>query len=66
LSVFDASLSVLWPGSRLIFVPLKVQINAHHKMNKTMEVNPTTVIYHLEASEFGWDIAPGKTVPAGL
>lgn len=29
-----------------------------------MEANPTTVTYHLEASEFGWDIAPGKTVPA--
>lgn len=33
-------------------------------MDKTMETAPNTVVYHLEASEFGWDIAPGKTVPA--
>ncbi len=33
-------------------------------MLKTMEAIPITVQYHLEASEFGWEIAPGKTVPA--
>ena len=54
----------LQPCSRLTFVSLKVQINDHHKMDNTMETNPNTVIYQLEAGEFGWDIAPGKTVPA--
>ena len=40
-------------SDRLTFTPLKVQINAHHKTDKTMEANSTTVTYHLEASEFG-------------
>lgn len=26
-----------------------------------METDPNTVIYHLEAGEFGWDTMPGKT-----
>ncbi len=29
-----------------------------------MENNPTVVMYDLEAGEFGWNIAPGKTVGA--
>ena len=33
-------------------------------MDNSMETNPNTVTYNIEASEFGWDIASGKTVPA--